>query len=59
MTARENALEVLHWGKPEYVPLSTDAIQLVGMIPGDFDGPMKGGKDLFGVPWVESREAQW
>ncbi|BFL47557.1 hypothetical protein C3B58_12605 [Lactonifactor longoviformis] len=56
MTARENALEVLHWGKPEYVPLSTDAIQLVGMIPGDFDGPMKGGKDLFGVPWVESRE---
>lgn len=56
MTARENALEVLHWGKPEYVPLATEAIQLVGMIPGDFDGPMKGGTDLFGVPWVPGKE---
>ncbi len=56
MTSKENTLEVLHWGRPEYVPLACESIQLVGMIPGDFDGPMKGGRDLFGIPWVPGRE---
>lgn len=56
MTKKENTLEVLCWGKPEYTPLATDSIQFVGMIPGDFDGPQKGGKDLFGIPWVPGKE---
>lgn len=56
MTTKENTLEVLHWGNPEYVPLCTESIHLVGMIPGDFDGPLKGGKDLFGIPWVPGKE---
>ena len=56
MTTKENTLDVLHWGNPEYVPLCTESIQLVGMIPGDFDGPLKGGKDLFGIPWVPGKE---
>lgn len=54
MTPRENVLEVLNWGKPEYVPMTFESIAMVGrQITGMYDHPLtESGYDIFGVHWL-------
>ncbi|POP31833.1 uroporphyrinogen-III decarboxylase [Lactonifactor longoviformis] len=55
MTPRENVLEVINWGNPEYVPLMNECD------PYFFSGVCNlemtfGGPDAFGVNWVSTPE---
>ncbi|MCG1026367.1 MULTISPECIES: uroporphyrinogen decarboxylase family protein [Dehalobacter] len=57
MTPKQNALESIYGGKPEYVPLSHEDVQLAGMASLDQEAPlMRNGTDIFGVPWVATKE---
>lgn len=57
LSPRENLLETIYGGKPEYVPLSYAEIQYVGAFANDAtEMPLKDGKDIFGCPWVYSNE---
>lgn len=54
MTPKENLLQVLNWGTPEYVPLSGQCILPVGMpILNMIEMPLRqSGYDMFGVHWL-------
>ena len=57
LTPKENLLEVIHGGKPEYVPVASEAIQFVGMIPANIlECSVAPGVDAFGIPWVPGKE---
>ena len=55
MTQRENVLEVLNWGNPEFVPLFYDCDPYFFATPTLRDQPF-GGPDAFGVNWVATPE---
>lgn len=54
MTPKENLLEVLNWGKPEYVPMTGECISTVGMpFINMLEQPLRqSGYDAFGVHWL-------
>ncbi len=61
MTPKENYMEAMTFGKPEYVPYTTDVINMVGFAPNNyFEAPVQMGpagigkvsKDAFGVEWT-------
>lgn len=54
MTPKENMLEVLNWGNPEYVPISSIGNTIVGIpVVNLLEQPMfVSGKDAFGVNWL-------
>ena len=53
MTPRENVLEVINWGSPEYVPMTGEAFYLCGLgTTPMFEQPWVSGKDPFGVDWI-------
>lgn len=57
LTPRENLLETINWGKPEYVPLSDDSLCIVGMPTMPLtDEPISEGIDPFGVAWLATKE---
>lgn len=56
MNQRENALEMINWGKPEYVPNTFDAYHIVLLATGITDQPWRGGVDPFGVNWIATPE---
>ena len=58
MTPRENLLEVIRWGNPEYIPLSDEcwadvSLFVMNMLGGS---PFQSGKDPFGVDWIATNE---
>lgn len=54
MTPKENLLQVLNWGSPEYVPMSGECIANVGIpILNMIEQPLRqSGYDMFGVHWL-------
>lgn len=51
-TPRENVMEVINWGKPDYVPMNFECFAIVGLNAGPFtEAPLEDGKDAFGVQW--------
>lgn len=57
LTPKENLLEAINCGNPEYIPLASEAIQFVGMIPANIlECALASGTDVFGVPWVDCKE---
>lgn len=53
LTPRENVLEVINWGKPDYMPMETEAFHLCGLgVTPLFEQPWVTGKDPFGVKWI-------
>lgn len=57
LTERDNLMESIEGGHPEWVPLCYAAIDYCGFLPsGVTEMPSQGGKDIFGVPWVVGRE---
>ncbi len=54
MTPKENLMEVLNWGKPEYVPMTGECMALVGMpVINLLEQPLfADGDDAFGVHWL-------
>lgn len=56
MNQRENALEIINWGKPEFVPICFDAYHIVLLATGITDQPWRGGVDPFGVNWIATAE---
>lgn len=56
MNPRQNMLESIHGGKPEYVPIFWDSIQPVGIFASGLEMPAQDGSDLYGVPWVVTTE---
>ena len=57
LTPRENVLEVINWGKPEYIPMLLEAFYLCGLgtVP-FFEQPWASGKDPFGTNWIVTKE---
>jgi len=53
MTPRENLLEVINWGKPEYVPIANE-FYICGMgVTELVEQPrVRSGKDPYGVDWI-------
>lgn len=57
MTERENALIAFRHGKPQWTPLTYDAVQEVGFIGGNECGlGSPDSRDVFGVKWVIVRD---
>lgn len=56
MNPKENCLEVINWGKPEYVPMTNEAYHFCRMATGMADQPWTGGTDPFGINWVATPE---
>lgn len=56
LNQRENAMEVIHWGKPEYVPNVLQAYKNCVLPSGIIDQPLQEGNDVFGVHWLATRE---
>lgn len=56
MTPRQNGLEVINWGKPEYVPMTSEVYHYCRTATSMADQPATGGLDPFGVSWVATRE---
>lgn len=58
LTPKQNLLEVLNWGNPEYVPLTFEAMKIVGFLSnGPIESPTdKDGLDPFGVLWHVTSE---
>lgn len=56
MTPRENVLEVINGGNPEYVPLQTDCNPFLVSASGAIEEPWEGGVDAFGVNWLVTKE---
>ena len=57
LTPKQNLLEAINCGNPEYIPVASEAIQFVGMIPANIlECALASGTDAFGVPWVDSKE---
>ena len=48
MNQRENLLEVINWGKPEFVPNTFESYDIVLLGTGITDQPWQGGVDPFG-----------
>ncbi|BFL49069.1 uroporphyrinogen decarboxylase family protein [Lactonifactor longoviformis] len=55
MTPKQNMMETIYGGKPEYVPMSLTDLQICGLMIG-IDQPTQPGKDIFGVPWEVTNE---
>lgn len=55
ITPKQNVLETIHGGSPEYVPLTFEAIHIGGFFAG-LDQPGQPGNDAFGVPWQVTKE---
>jgi hypothetical protein len=55
MTPRENVLEVINWGNPEYVPFSAMCSPRLPAF-GRYESPPQGGLDAFGVNWIVTTE---
>ena len=53
LTPRENLLETINFGNPEYVPLSYESIRTVGLplLP-LLEQPRQNGPDPYGIRWV-------
>lgn len=56
MNPRQNTLETIYGGKPEYVPIFWDSISPVGVLANGLEMPAQNGPDAFGVPWVVTTE---
>ncbi len=57
MTERENALKAFHHQKPDWIPLTYDAVQEIGFGGGNECGlTSPDHKDIFGVQWVIERD---
>lgn len=53
MTPRENILEVINWGNPEYVPMNGEAFYACGLSTAPLiEQPWVSGKDPFGMDWL-------
>ncbi len=52
LTPRENLLETINFGNPEYVPLFFEAYSVCGMsLFPEVEMPWESGVDPFGIPW--------
>ena len=51
LNPKENALEVLNWGHPEYVPLTSVCNPMMISLAVMTEEPFFGGKDCYGVNW--------
>lgn len=56
MTPRENVLEIINYGNPEYVPLQTECNPFLLSVAAATEEPWEGGPDAFGVNWVVTKE---
>lgn len=56
LTPRENALEVINWGNPEYVPFKPECNPFILTPSGMIEEPWAGGVDAFGVKWIATKE---
>lgn len=50
MNPKENLMEHIYNGKPEYMPMTIADIQMCGMFY-PLEQPVQPGKDIFGIPW--------
>lgn len=53
LTPKENVLEVLNWGNPEYIPMTPESVAILGFGPTEMaECPISGpGLDPFGLKW--------
>lgn len=51
MTPKQNALETIHWGKPEYIPMTFEAFNICIVGNMFIEQPLQPGPDPFGVKW--------
>lgn len=56
LTPRENGLNIINWGKPEYVPMTSELYHYCRQATNMIDQPLTGGVDPFGVYWVDTPE---
>lgn len=56
MTPRENALAVINWKQPEYIPMDAEAYHMCRFATGVVDQPWEGGTDAFGIRWEVTPE---
>ncbi|SHI03737.1 Uroporphyrinogen decarboxylase (URO-D) [Sporobacter termitidis DSM 10068] len=56
LTPRENGLEVINWGKPEYVPLTSEVYHYFRSASALMNHPYETGRDVFGVNWILTRD---
>lgn len=58
LTPKQNVLEVLNWGKPEYIPMTFEAFRIVGPLADELlEEPFReSGTDPFGIKWIVTPE---